>query len=374
MSLFAFLCILDEQTDIAEAFTRTVSRALVTTFGTLFAWLPFSMYELFLVVAIAFVVTAVVLVVVWACKKQGKRALSMALTLALFVSSFLTVYKSTASFAYNRQPLPTAIYAVQNPETVDKQQAVDLANKMVALLNQAYEDTEHDVDGNVVLPDLATIRADIADEYKRLDSDVYGGYFSSYMPAVKTIVNKTIMSEMHIVGVFFGPSGEANINPVEQNYNLPHTVAHEMAHGKGVMRENEANLVANYLLLTSSKPYLRYSALMKTVSSAISLVEMYPDTKALSTQLRNDLNDGIYAEFANYNKLWSKYNLVGEIGDWLNDIYLKLNKQTGSDSYFKPSQDVGTGEKDNDGEEIKIILRFSDTQSLLVKMFNEGKI
>lgn len=373
-SVLAFLCALGGNTKVAEEFTRTVSRALIAVLGTLFGWLPFSVYELFLIVAIVFAVTAVVLVVVWSCKRQSLRAVSMLLTLAIVVTSFLTLYKATASFAYERAPLPTAVYSRQDPDTFGKEQAIDLARKVVKAVNQAYADTPHDDYGNIILPNVATIRADIAEEYKRLDDPLFDGYFSSYTPTVKTIVNKTIMSEMHIVGVFFGPSGEANINPIETNYNLPHTMAHEMAHGKGIMRENEANLVASYLLLTSSKPYLRYSALMKTFYSAISLVSMYPDTKTTVTELRLSINDGIYTEFANYSELWSRYTLIGDIGNWLNDIYLKFHKQTGSDSYYKPSESEGTGEKDNEGEEIKVIINFSDTQSLLVKLYNEGRI
>lgn len=329
-SVLAFLCALGGNTQVAEEFTRTVSRALIAVLGTLFGWLPFSVYELFLIVAIVFAVTTVVLVVVWSCKRQSLRAVSMLLTLAIVVTSFLTLYKATASFAYERAPLPTAVYSRQDPDTFGKEQAIDLARKVVKAVNQAYADTPHDDYGNIILPNVATIRADIAEEYKRLDDPLFDGYFSSYTPAVKTIVNKTIMSEMHIV--------------------------------------------ASYLLLTSSKPYLRYSALMKTFYSAISLVSMYPDTKTTVTELRLSINDGIYTEFANYSELWSRYTLIGDIGNWLNDIYLKFHKQTGSDSYYKPSESEGTGEKDNDGEEIKVIINFSDTQSLLVKLYNEGRI
>ena len=149
-------------------------------------------------------------------------------------------------------------------------------------------------------------------------------------------------------------------------------MAHEMAHGKGVMRENEANLVASYLLLTSSKPYLRYSALMKVLNSAISLAGMYPDTNDAVKLLSASIDRGILTERSNYNKLWSQFTLVGDIGDWFNDLYLKFNKQTGSDSYHKPGQSEDTDKKDNDGEIIKIIVSFSDTQDLLVMLYNRG--
>lgn len=373
-AVFAFLCVVSADEQICEAFTRTISRAWVAVFGTLLGWIPCSVYELFLIVAIVAAVCAVVFIVVFLCKRNFVRFFSLLLTVGICVFGFLSVYTASASFAYGREPLPTVVYEKQNPDDFDKAQAIDMAEKVIAELNQAYRQTEHDQDGNLVLPSLAEIRADIAEEYKRIDGDACGGYFSEYDPAVKPIVNKWVMSQMHIVGVFFAPSGEANINGVENNYNLPHTVAHEMAHGKGVMRENEANLVASYLLLTSDKPYLRYSALMRVFYSAVSLVGMYPDTKDVVNMLYASVEQGVYKERAAYAELWAKYTLVGDIGDWFNDLYLKFNKQTGSDSYYKPGESQGTGKTDNDGEEIKVIIRFSDTQDLLVMLYRRGLV
>lgn len=370
--VFMFLCILRGNEQIAEAFTRTVSRAWVAVSGTLFSWIPCSIYELFLIVAILAAICAVVFIIVALCKKKFVRVFSLILSIGIFAFAFLSVYTTSASFAYDRAPLPKAVYSRQNPESFTREQAIDMAANIVKATNEAYRATEHDENGNIVLPSIAEIRADLAEEYKRFDEPLYEGYFSSYDPAVKKIVNSRIMSEMHIVGVFFAPTGEANINGVEQNFNLPHTMAHEMAHGKGVMRENEANLVASYLLLTSSKPYLRYSALMKVLNSAISLAGMYPDTNDTVKLLSASIDRGILAERSNYNKLWSQFTLVGDIGDWFNDLYLKFNKQTGSDSYYKPGQSEDTDQKDNDGEIIKIIVSFSDTQDLLVMLYNRG--
>ena len=83
----------------------------------------------------------------------------------------------------------------------------------------------------------------------------------------------------------------------------------------------------------------------------------------------------IYAEMSNYNKFWSQFTLVGDIGKWFNDIYLKFNKQQdGSGSYVKPPVSEGTGKKDDDGDEIVRIVSFSDTQSLLVMLYKQGWI
>ena len=364
--------ILGGSTQIAEWFARNFSRGWITVWGTLTGWIPFSLYELFLIVAIVLAVVALIVVIVRLCQGKWRNALSLVLTVCIAVTSFLTVYNVTAGFTYQRASLPKQIYSVQKPDDFDRDSAIAMAQLVVNELNKAYEQTPHDENGNVILPSIEQIRNDIAEEYKRIDGAKCDGYFSPYNPSVKTIVNKWAMSQMHIVGVFFAPFGEANVNPNENNYNLPHSMAHEMAHGKGVMRENEANLVASYLLLTSDKAYLRYSALMKVYFSAISLVSMYPNTNDAVALLRSSVRSEIYAEMSNYNKFWSQFTLIGDIGNWFNDIYLKLHKQNGTGSYVKPPISEDTGEKDDDGNPIVTIVSFSDTQSLLVMLYKQG--
>lgn len=364
--------ILGNSTQIAEWFARNFSRGWITVWGTLTGWIPFSLYELFLIVTIVLAVVAVIVVIVRLCQGKWRNALSLVLTVCIAVTSFLTVYNVTAGFTYQRASLPKQIYSVQKPDDFDRDSAIAMAQLVVNELNKAYEQTPHDENGNVVLPSVAQMQSDIAEEYKRIDGEQCNGYFNSYNPAVKQITNKWVMSQMHIVGVFFAPFGEANVNPNENNYNLPHSMAHEMAHGKGVMRENEANLVASYLLLTCDKPYLRYSALMKVYFSAISLVSMYPNSNDAVALLRSSVRSEIYAEMSNYNKFWSQFTLVGDIGNWFNDIYLKLHKQNGTGSYVKPPISEDTGEKDDDGNPIVTIVSFSDTQSLLVMLYKQG--
>lgn len=364
--------ILGGSTQIAEWFARNFSRGWITVWGTLTGWIPFSLYELFLIVAIVLAVVAVIVVIVRLCQGKWRNALSLVLTVCIAVTSFLTVYNVTAGFTYQRASLPSQVYTAQDPNKFDRDSAITMAQLVVNELNKAYEQTPHDENGNVILPSIEQIHNDIAEEYKRIDGAKCDGYFSPYNPSVKTIVNKWAMSQMHIVGVFFAPFGEANVNPNENNYNLPHSMAHEMAHGKGVMRENEANLVASYLLLTSDKAYLRYSALMKVYFSAISLVSMYPNTNDAVALLRSSVRSEIYAEMSNYNKFWSQFSLIGDIGNWFNDIYLKLHKQNGTDSYVKPPISEDTGEKDDDGNPIVTIVSFSDTQSLLVMLYKQG--
>ena len=370
--LFVTLLILKSNQQICEFFATTFSRAWIFLFGNLFGWLPISLYELFLIVVIVGAITLLVFIVTFLCKKQWKRLLSTAVITALTVLTFLNIYTATASFNYGRDPLPDEVYAEYSGDDLTFEQAVELASNLIDRVNEAYRATQHDEQGNIVYPYSFKEMSDIiAKEYERLESD----YFSPYTPRAKRIINKTILSELHIVGVFFAPFGEANINGNETNLYLPHTMAHEMAHGKGVMREYQADLVADYILLTSDNPYLYYGAAVRVMYSALSMVSLYPNSSQVGRDLWAKIDRGITREEDNYHEFYGQFTLLDDIGEFFNDIYLKLNKQQeGTGSYVKPGEVTGTGEKDDEGYEIVQIINFSATQNLLIKLYKEQRL
>ena len=369
--LFVVLTLLKNSQTVCEFFARTFSRAWIFIFGNLFGWLPFSLYELFLIVVIVGAIVFVVFEIVFLAKRKWQSLLSALLIVALSVFVFLNIYTSTASFSYGRDKLPDEVYSEYSGDDLTYEEAISLAEKIINQVNADYRATEHDAEGNIVYPYSFREMSDmLADEYKRIESS----YFSSYTPRGKKIINKTIMSELHITGVFFAPFGEANVNGYEvDNMYFPHTLAHEMAHGKGVMREYEANLVASYVCLTSDNPYLRYGALVDCMYSALSIVWLYPNSTAEHSRLFSMIDDGIRKEDSNYSRFYGQFNTLRRIGNWFNDLYLKLNRQEeGTGSYYKPGENVGTGNVDDDGQEIVQVINFSATQNLLIKLFKEN--
>ena len=371
--LFVVLTLLRKSERVCEFFARTFSRVWIIVFGNLFGWIPFSLYELFLIVVIVGAVTFIVLDIVFLAKHKWKSLISAVLIVAISVFAFLNIYTATASFSYGREKLPDEVYSEYSGNDLTFEDAVTLAETVIQQVNADYYATTHDTDGNIVYPyTFREVSKMLDDEYERLESK----YFSTYTPRGKKIINKTIMSEMHITGVFFAPFGEANVNGYEvRNMYLPHTLAHEMAHGKGVMREYDANLVASYICLTSENPYLRYGALVQCMYSALGIVGLYPNSNTEYLRLISLIDKGIMAERANYSRFYSQFNTLDKVGEWFNDIYLKLNKQQeGTGSYYKPGETVGTGEKDDDGHEIVQIINFSATQNLLIKLFKEKRL
>lgn len=370
--IFVILTLLSDNRVVCEFFATTFARAWIFVFGHISGILPFSCYELFLIVAIVLAVVFVVYLFVFLAKRNWNRLISMTLIAAITVLSFLSIYTATASMTYNRNELPSDVYTTYSSNDLTFEEAVHLAEFMINRAEESYSKTEHDADGNIVYPfSFDELSSMIAEEYKKLDSS----YFSAYTPKGKRIINKTIMSEMHIVGVFFAPFGEANVNGHENNLYLPHTLAHEIAHSKGVMREFQADIVAFYVLLQSDNPYLNYGAYVKCMYNALDIVSLYPDSQAEHARLRARLDSRIIAEQRNYSNFYSQFHHFDDLGKSINDLYLKLQKQPeGTGSYVKPPVTEGTGQVDSAGEEIVFVVSFSGVQNLLINLLKQGKL
>lgn len=80
------------------------------------------------------------------------------------------------------EPLPDEVYTEYTAEDFSFHDAVSLATALVQEANDAYRNTRHDENGNIVYPYTFSEMSDkIAEEYAKLQSD----YFSPYTPKAK---------------------------------------------------------------------------------------------------------------------------------------------------------------------------------------------
>lgn len=160
----------------------------------------------------------------------------------------------------------------------------------------------------------------------------------SFIPRLYSRPKQVVLSEpwtyTHISGVYTYFTGEANININFPDYTLPFTAAHEMAHQRGIAREDEANFVAFLVCKESFDPYIRYSAylnLYEYVANAL-----YKADKELYRDVYSSLDKRIVGEEKAYSAFFDKYrdNVVADVSGAVNDSYLQSQGQTaGSKSY-----------------------------------------
>ena len=111
-------------------------------------------------------------------------------------------------------------------------------------------------------------------------------------------------------------------------------MAHEMAHQRGIAREDEANFIAFLICLESDDPYILYSAYLNMyeyVSSAL-----YSADRELYSTVVKQKSARISAEQTAFNDFFAKYrdSVASDIAGSVNDSYLKDQGQTAGEKSY----------------------------------------
>ena len=122
------------------------------------------------------------------------------------------------------------------------------------------------------------------------------GQLQGYYPQPKRIFFSDFLSQTNMMGYYFPFSMEANYNDTMYVVNLPSTACHELAHLKGFLQEDEANLIGYLACIDSQDPFFRYSGYMgvlnyvenEFIRSIDRSAEEYKKHPAISDQVRAD--------------------------------------------------------------------------------------
>lgn len=317
----------------AEWITRHWTQPWVKVFGAISGVVaPVSVFELGCMILAVWALGSLIAAIVFAARRQGRRAVNRVLSVAVAAIAICTVYYSTAGVAYRRaEPL---IPAAQSAE-IDPQAVRQYFYDYVRDVEDACAKLQTAEDGGSVCPyTFDEISELLRAEFAKLDR----GYFGDYTPRAKKIANGWIMSNMRIAGITFVPTGEPCVNRLMPLSEAPFTMAHEMAHTHGVMYEADANYVATYVLLASSDPYLHYCGLKEI--GFYELLEYSNNGDLHAYELPDGARAMIRGDSFRSINFWGKYQTFGDIGAFFNDLYLKIVGQTdGTDGYYDPSTD-----------------------------------
>ncbi len=149
---------------------------------------------------------------------------------------------------------------------------------------------------------------------------------AGFYPMPKEVAVSWILSVQQLTGIYSPFTIEANFNGSIPNYNIPHTICHELSHLKGFMREEEANFIGYLACVNSDQPAFRYSGyLTGWVYAGNALAR--EDWEAY-VKLQEGLCDQARADLVKNNEFWNQYEgKVAEVANQMNDVYLKINDQ-----------------------------------------------
>lgn len=197
------------------------------------------------------------------------------------------------------------------------------------------------------LRDVTAYFADIANEYApRVDRDAAGVFTADLgelfdhsrtlyhaaqekFPSLagpdlraKPAVFSRLMSVMQNTGFFFPYTAEANLNVDCPMALLPATIGHELAHQRGVAREDEANFVGILACLEDGDPRFVYSAaLMAYVYLGNAL---HGADYAAWEEVYFSLSGNVRRDLDVHNAYWDRFETkAAEVSDKVYEVFLE---------------------------------------------------
>ena len=178
---------------------------------------------------------------------------------------------------------------------------------------------------------FARISQNLTDSYGTFEEE-YGFPFNFYTRA-KPMIFDEVMSHAHLLGIYTYFTGESNINDGYPDYTWVNTVAHEFAHQRGIIREDEANFMAFAVCCRSTDAYIRYCGYLNMYEYVMSA--LYKADKESFSAVHSGLSSFAIADIRAYSEKSKQYtdSTLGTVVSQVNDAYLQMNGTPGTVSY-----------------------------------------
>lgn len=315
-------------TPFADAVNSTVSTAFRILMSVLSSPFPFSVVE----VLVCLIPIALVLLLVYMFKKvrtkiSAVRFLFVVFAVPAFIFSgfvfALGVPYHTTGIAERMQISEVEIDSdnLERASLILRDEVNSLADEL-SLSSQSPSKT------NLSFSEISQL---VTDAYGIFE-DEYGFPFNFYTRA-KPMIFDEVMSSSHLLGIYTFFTGESNINDGYPDYTVPFTVAHEFAHQRGIIREDEANFLAFAVCIRSPDPYVRYSGYLNMYEYTVSA--LYKTDMQAFIRVHSGLSEAAFCDIAAANEHSKKYrdSKLGEVVSNANDAYLQMNGTPGRVSY-----------------------------------------
>ena len=313
---------------VADFVNNTVSVGMRIAASYVTYLLPFSLFEILIVL----LPLIIVVLLVFFIKASGGVQTRMRAVFSLLgvVSVIITMYIYMLGIGYRTTPMSVKLN-IENPSDISAEELYRTTVTVRDELNLLADQVRFENDSTVMPYSLDTLNQKIVEAYDSMNEEY--DLVTNFKSRAKPIYFSTVMSDLRIVGIYSFFTGESNVNMEYPDYNLPYTVAHELAHQRGICRENEANFAAFLVCIASDDVYIRYSGylnLYEYLSSAL-----YRTDIELYKEVRAGLSEIAKLDMAASNAVYEahKDSFLGEINDRLNDTYLKANGTQGTVTY-----------------------------------------
>ena len=313
----------------ADWFNRYIGAGVRAVMAYLTGWIPFSFAEM-LIFSLPLIFFLLVRRAVTRYSESWRDVLRYCAGLAALLLCFYILFVWGFGTGYQASPIENKLDL--NREPVSAAELEETARYLVARIDMELDEITYRPDGFSVMPYAHRDMNDLLlDAYDKI-CDRYG-FVQRLHSRIKPVILSEPWTYTHIAGVYTYFTGESNLNMNFPDYTLPYTAAHELAHQRGIAREDEANFLAFLVCIASEDPYIRYSGylnLYEYVASALYSADPDRYFAVLDT-----IDEAMRQELIAYSAFFDQYRetVVSEVSGAINDTYLKLQGTEGEKSY-----------------------------------------
>lgn len=313
----------------ADFFNRHIASVVRAGMAYLTVWIPFSFAEL-LIFALPLIFALLLRLALVKYSDSWRSVLRYCAGLLALLLCFYILFVWSFGTGYHGSTVEEKLGLDRRP--VSAAELEETLRYLVARIQIEEEGVVFRPDGFSVMPgDHETMVRELLEAYDVI-CDEYP-FVQRLYSRVKPVILSEPWTYTHIAGVYTYFTGESNLNMNFPDYTLPYTAAHELAHQRGIAREDEANFMAFLVCIESENPYIRYSGyinLYEYVASALYSADPERYFAVLDT-----VSGEMRGELIAYSAFFDQYRetVVSEVSGAINDTYLKLQGTEGSKSY-----------------------------------------
>lgn len=208
-------------------------------------------------------------------------------------------------------------------EKISKEELFETADAVRIQAEKELDNLFFREDGSSVMPyDLDTLNDKLNQSYKAVAARY--DFIPDFSSNVKSILLSPALTYTHLSGLYTYMTGEANINTHFPDSTLPFTMAHEMAHQRGIAREDEANFVAFLVIMESDDPYIRYSGYYEIFKYFVNA--LYDTDHELFKELYSRADSRLVGEIRAFNEFFKPYenSTASSVTGTINDTYQQM--------------------------------------------------
>ena len=308
-------------TAVSERFSMPLERAL----GRLWAYVPFSVAELCYAVGVVFLVVFLIRSIVLVARAEYKREVLYRrfMTLANLVLSLYAAFCLLWGVNFYADDFCDRSGVYPEPVACDDLVAV---TRYFAEQTALYADqVARDADGTYAVPRDASL--DLAPTLYEGMYDEFPFLRIAVDPRPKPIFCSRVMSAMNVTGLYFPFTGESNLNMDFPAATFPFTVAHELAHRRGISSEQQCNFLGVLASVRSDDPAYRYSGWFAGyINLSNALYTVAPEEWY---EIRINLPASVEADLRAAGDYWAQYE--GKVSEASGKAYDAMLKSYGDE-------------------------------------------